>query len=89
MSFQNTCTLPVLQVSICMLSGLQGMVGNANQVAQLLDTLLMGGTDTMDKFIYALRASYHSESVIKELLRDPIQSDTWQSDLSANAGELS
>lgn len=63
----------------------QTKVGNTKQSAQLLDFLLRGDSDTMDKLIYALRKSGHDDSTVKECLRDPIKPDS-VSDL-ARAGE--
>lgn len=49
---------------------------NTNQVGQLLDFLLKGDSDTMDKLVYTLIASGHDDSVVNECLRDPIQHDS-------------
>lgn len=85
--FQSTRTITLLRKPYTsMIICLQSNKGNTEQVGQLLDNLLQGSTDTLDKFIDALRASGHSESLINELLRDPVKPE---SHLSAGAGELS
>lgn len=65
----------------------QTKYGNTNQIGTLLDCLLQGAADTMDHFIYALKASGHS-SLVTEFLRDPVMPDSHQWDESASAGKF-
>lgn len=48
----------------------------------LLDFLLKGGIDTLDKFIYSLRASEYTE-LANECLRQPNKPDNWDDDTAA------
>lgn len=66
---------------------LQSERGNNNQVRKLLDTLCRGNEDTLDKFIYALRESSHSE-LGSGCLREPHKPDSWSENVTREIGEL-
>lgn len=55
---------------------MQSEKGKYNQVGKLVDILLRGNVDTVDKFIHALNATGHSDLVTK-YLREARTPDTW------------
>ena len=58
---------------------MQSQEGNAKQAAKLLEFLLRGGVDVVDKLIYSLRSEGQS-ALAKACLRDPKKADEWSSD---------
>ena len=57
----------------------QRQEGNDKQAAKLLEFLLRGGVDVVDKLIYSPRSEGQSE-LVKTCLRDPQKADKWSSD---------
>ena len=57
----------------------QSEKGNNKQAAKLLEFLLRGGVDVVDKLVYSLRSEGQSE-LAKSCLRDPKKEDEWSSD---------
>ena len=57
----------------------QSEKGNNKQAAKLLEFLLRGGVDVVDKLVYSLRSAGQSE-LAKTCLRDPQKADEWGSD---------
>ena len=51
--------------------------GEPNQVGELLDTLSRGDVDTMDKFIYSLKACPELKWVADTHLREPLKPDPY------------
>ena len=57
----------------------QSQEGNNKQAAKLLEFLLRGRVDVVDKLVYSLRSEGQSE-LAKTCLRDPKKADEWSSD---------
>ena len=57
----------------------QSQEGNNKQAAKLLEFLLRGGVDVVDKLVYSLRSEGQSE-LAGTCLRDPQKADEWSSD---------
>ena len=57
----------------------QSEKGNNKQVAKLLEFLLRGDVDVVDKLVYSLRSEDQS-ALAKFCLRDPKKEDEWSSD---------
>ena len=57
----------------------QSQEGNDKQAAKLLEFLLRGGVDVVDKLVYSLRSEGQS-TLAETCLRDPKKADEWSSD---------